>query len=73
MDDLAKLEADLVADLWKRIERMERRLRTVRAALERGGPGSSLTSVAQVVAEEGMELAIVAGSVEGVVKAARLM
>lgn len=73
MDDLTKTEADITADLWKQIARVDRTLMTLRNALEQAGLGSSVATAASVVAEEAFELAKTAAKGEGHFNAVRMM
>lgn len=73
MDDLEKREADITAELWEQISRVEKRITTVRNALHHSGPSSTLTMVAGVLAEEAMDLLKTAAKGEGHADAVRMM
>lgn len=65
MEDMAQQQADLTAEVWKGIERLEHRMNSLRNALQHVGPGMTVTSVAQVVAEEAVSLLAAAVKADG--------
>lgn len=65
MDDLTKQQGDLIVDVWDRVGRLERRLGSLRDALQAVGPGASVTLVAGVVAEEAVNLLAAAAKADG--------
>lgn len=56
MDDLIKKQAELNAEVWASLARLDRRITSLRNALHSTGPGTSATVTASVVAEEAVAL-----------------
>jgi hypothetical protein len=65
MSDLTEKQAELTAEAWQGIERLERRIRSLRNALQHAGPGTPASAVANVVAEEALALAQTVSKAEG--------
>lgn len=65
MDDLTKRQAEITAEVWRRIESLDRRLGTLRNALQMVGPGESATMVAGIVADEANGLLLATAKADG--------
>lgn len=73
MDDLTKREAEFTAELSDLLVRLDRRVATLRRALEREGPSTTVTMMAGVVADEAVTLMRAAAKAEGYTDAVRRM
>lgn len=73
MDDLTKTQADLTAEMWQEIDRIERRLVTLRNALTHTGASETTTAVSALILEEALLLVQIAAKAEGVALGVRLM
>jgi hypothetical protein len=65
MDDETDTQAELTAEVWDHVRRLERRIVTLHTALKAVGTGQTVTSVAEIIAEESVALLQAAAKAEG--------